>query len=215
MTWLKGVFACCTSHDRQGEADSRHSRIVAITGPNRCDNRPRPTSHCYYDYRDSSPPPAYNEIEQEQARLAPSDEKHSIQVCTAALSDSGNETETARPESPDSSIVSVPSTRLTGLTALQTGETTSTRGSPERTFTRGESRPPSYYSTLTRSSICNTQTGYESVEGAREGNGVWDHPVMRSDWLDTLRYHARTSEGPLVPRRGTGAGEARRRPEAG
>ncbi|EXJ96188.1 hypothetical protein A1O1_01314 [Capronia coronata CBS 617.96] len=179
MTWLKGAFACCSAHDRL-EADTRHARIVAVTNDYHYNGRRAQSHHHHYDN-----PPAYQDITPRP--LIPIDEKDSAYLITDAH-------ESLRPSSPHSSVVSVPSTRVTDLTALPTGDTavtfTSTRGSLEGAVNR-ESRPPSYYSTLRRSPTPNliaSDGGLAEEDGRDE---VWQHPVMRSDWLGVLRRDAR------------------------
>jgi len=88
--------------------------------------------------------------------------------------------------SPHSSVISLPSTRLTDLTSLRTGDTMHTvvRGSLERS-SLGGSRPPSYYSYARSPSPTSSAAG---ADGERDS--VWQHPVMASDWLEVLRQDA-------------------------
>jgi hypothetical protein len=176
MTWLKSVFLCCALHD-QAEAKPQQARVVAVT-TNECYNGRRARAPRYHDS-----PPAYVDIARQP--LISVDEKNHAEFQVHRR----DPNEPSRPTSPVSSIVSVPSTRVTDLTALRTGDTAvaSTRGSLDRVWTR-ESRPPSYYSTVRRSSSPTSSVGLESGSTRDE---VWQHPVMRSDWLEVLQHDAR------------------------
>lgn len=170
MAWLKAAFLCCTSNNNL-ETESRGARIVTST--NGCYHSRPPTHH--------GSPPAYQDISQQSL----------IRIDKKSPADSlpADPSVPHRSPSPDSSVVSVPSTRLTDLTALHTGDTalTSARASLERAGTR-ESRPPSYYSTLRRNPSLIAASG---LDPDVERDEVWQHPVMRSDWFQELRQDAR------------------------
>jgi hypothetical protein len=100
-----------------------------------------------------------------------------------------DEDDTPGSTSSRSSIISIPSTRLTDLTSNYTGETipAALRGGLERASTRG-SRPPSYHSNPRRSPSPASLTGVGAA-GERD-SGAWEHPVLANDWLDLLRQDA-------------------------
>ena len=96
-----------------------------------------------------------------------------------------------------SSIISIPSTQLTGLGSSYTGTTTlrgdatgrtsgdHSSGRFSETGTLNEldtSRPPSYYA-------CNQQRRSRSSSPgtASDADSVWRHPVMREEWFEHLR----------------------------
>ncbi|EXJ79393.1 hypothetical protein A1O3_08895 [Capronia epimyces CBS 606.96] len=173
MTRIKSAFSCCASQDGL-DAEARHARIVTVTnGP----------YHGRLAQKYHGNPPDYRDIAQQP--LIRLDEKNPADFHLSIEASN----QSSRPASPNSSLVSVPSTRVTDLTALQTGDTalTSARGSMERTLTY-ESRPPSYYSNLRRSPSPISSAGLNSDA---ERDEVWQHPVMRSNWLETLRQEAR------------------------
>lgn len=180
MALLASLFSCCGSNDRSNklEAECRHARIVAVT-EHHPSYRPRPRSPPQRtEYRES--PPEYKDIAQHP--LISVDEKDPFQF--QLLVD--DEDDAPPPASPRSSIVSIPSTRLTNLTAAATGETTvsTRRTSLERMDTRGN-LPPSYYSH--RSPSPASSAGFD---GDRERDGVWQHPVMAGNWLEALQQDA-------------------------
>ena len=84
--------------------------------------------------------------------------------------------------SPQSSVVSIPSTRVTVLSSEHTG-TTLVPGSLE-----DGSRPPSYYADTIR-----------SVSPFQPEDGL--HPVMHTGWLDRMQRHANEKliEDGIVP----------------
>ena len=169
---------CCSSSDRPSklEAESRHARLVRITSDPRGVSTRHLPQRWDYPYQDS--PPAYNDVAQQP--LLSIDEKQPINFQLTVET----EDDAPPPLSPRSSVISIPSTRLTDLTAAQTGETlrTSRRESLERVSTRG-SLPP--YSYCSRRSASPASTIGATSEGERDI--VWTHPVMSSNWLEVLR----------------------------
>jgi hypothetical protein len=123
------------------------------------------------------------------------------------LEDSHHET-----SSDHSSIISIPSTQVTGLGSVYTGTSTlrdrtgrdtpsshqhSARNSEDRSSGRRTlvdsdandeaGRPPSYDATLP------SGRSRSSSPGTSEGDSVWRHPVMREGWFENLR--GTTGEG--------------------
>lgn len=173
---------CCSSQDRLSsklEAETRHARIVAVTADGSSSSPHRPQR-----YTDG--PPGYTESAQHP--LITIDEKAPIDF--EGLVD--GEDEGLPPISPRSSVVSIPSTRLTDLTSMRTGDTmhTGARASLEWP-SLGGSRPPSYYAYARSPSPAYSVAGSDG-----ERDSLWQHPVMASNWLevlqqDTLREAAR------------------------
>jgi hypothetical protein len=180
-TDMASLFSCCTSDARSNslEAESRHARIVAATGDYA--RRPRSPPQRRRQYQES--PPQYKDIAQHP--LISVDEKNPLHFELIVQ----GEDDTPPPVSPRSSVVSIPSTRMTDLTAAQTGETTraTLRGSLEYVSTRG-SEPPSYYSNRSPSPASSAGGPRESERSERDT--VWQHPVMTSDWLEVLMEDA-------------------------
>ena len=178
-------FLCCSSSDRPSQleaADQRHARLVAATN-DRHNTRPFPQQ---WGYSLEDDPPSYEDIEKQP--LLSIDEKQTMDF--QLLIESQPEATPPPAPSSRSSIVSIPSTRLTDLTAAQTGETirtTSQRASLERSSTRGSLPPYSYYS---RRSPSPASTNKTPREGERDA--VWRHPVMAGNWLEVLRQDAFT-----------------------
>ncbi|ETI29263.1 hypothetical protein G647_01716 [Cladophialophora carrionii CBS 160.54] len=171
---------CCSSSDRPSklEAETRHARIIAVTNYTSASS----TRHLpqRWDYPLEENPPAYEDTVQQSLLVADEKQPIGFQLTVEA----GNGTPPP-PASPRSSVISIPSTRLTDLTAAQTGETvrTSWRESLalDRTSTSGSLPPYSYYA---RRSSSPASTGV--VVGERERDAVWQHPVMASNWLEVL-----------------------------
>ena len=150
---------CCSASDRQSklEAETRHARIVTATNDHR-NHYTRPRSHSHVI---SDSPPEYKDIDQHP--LLAIDEKVPIDF---QLTVEAGDDPTSLPSS-RSSIVSIPSTRVTDLTAAQTGETMlpSRRESLERFSTRGSLPPPSYYSRRSPSPASITSAESEGGRG--------------------------------------------------
>jgi hypothetical protein len=175
-------FFCCSSSDRPSKADAetRHARLVT-------DARtpyPRPLPQQWdFPYQDS--PPAYHDIAQQPLRSI--DEKQALHFHMSVQDAEAS----APPSSPRSSVISIPSTRLTGLTAAQTGESalTSRRQSLEQVSTRGSLPPYSGHAVRTPS-----PASLANVDGS-ERDEVWTHPVMSDNWLQNLRQTSTLREG--------------------
>ncbi|OAP55138.1 hypothetical protein AYL99_10838 [Fonsecaea erecta] len=177
MAILASLLSCCTSSNRPGklEAQTRHARIIAIT--NAQPDRWRCPIVQPESYHHDNPPPRYDEIA--QYPLTATDEK-SIPVAFQVTVE--EDEAPPPPASPRSSVVSIPSTRLTDLTTARTGETThrSGRESLERVWTR--SSLPAYSD---RSSSPVASLSVAGRDGDRDP--VWQHPVMTNDWLEVLQ----------------------------
>jgi hypothetical protein len=170
---------CCSSSDRPSklEAETRHARIISVTNhTSTASTRHLPQR---WDYPLEENPPAYEDTVGQSTLIT--DEKQPISLQLTVEADNG----TPPPPSARSSVISIPSTRLTNLTAAQTGETimTSRRESLalEMISTRGSLPPYSYYTR--RSPSPGSFVGVVS-EAARDD--VWQHPVMASNWLEVL-----------------------------
>jgi hypothetical protein len=157
MTLLRSLFVCCASQSQseKNNADARHARIVSVVQHHESQMRARSPS---LSYRDS--PPSYADIAQHP--LIAIDEKNADEI--------ERDNYVAAPLSDRSSIVSIPSTRLTDLTSMNTGETT-----------HSGRRPPSYHA--------SPGTTYTPAASAGR-DGVWGHPVMSNDWLQILQDDA-------------------------
>lgn len=162
-------FCFCSSGRSASAEDSSHGpyrRVVDSHGgprsyPQRRARAPVP--------KETNPPP-YEENKDEARRpLIAVDEKEV------------DGTESSAP-SPQSSVISIPSTRVTVLSSEHTG-TTLAQGSLE-----DGNRPPSYYSETLRS-----VSPLQSEDGS--------HPVMRGGWLDRMQRHANEKliEDDIVP----------------
>ena len=180
MGFLSSLLTCCASQDHSSriEAEPRHARVVAVTDLSYPHNH-RPTQR-QHSYQDS--PPEYGDIAEHP--LITIDEKTPVEFEPVVEDDD----EAPPPASPNSSVVSIPSTRLTDLTSMQTGETARTAlgGFLQRASTRG-SRPPSYHSDPRRSP---SPGSLPRLSNDSERDSVWQHPVMASNWLEVLRQDA-------------------------
>lgn len=181
------------------DADARHARIVnavpAYQPPHRTrHHRPRSSIH-------DDNPPLYADIS--QTALITTDEKCELAQGHATLQPLDDDNTPPPPISPNSSVVSIPSTRLTDLTSMQTGETISHsvlgRGSLER-WTSRPTRPPSYVDTMPRApSPVASGTRHRShsppVIGVQaQQDEVWLHPVMHTGWLQALQRESAAEE---------------------
>lgn len=181
---------CFSSESKQSskeaEAQIRHARIVNLY--HESDNN---SQHCS--------PPAYNEISttprimisnNRSSGLGNGDEKDSSQV-------EPQPSERSPASSPRTSIISIPSTRLTGLTASHTGATSTTvtvvadDDLSRLSFSQFDSAPPSYYA---------GSTYYASSQRSRSrspditNRTTDEHPVMAADWFERLQADARRRE---------------------
>ncbi|KIW94557.1 uncharacterized protein Z519_04533 [Cladophialophora bantiana CBS 173.52] len=175
MAILASLFTCCSSSDRPSKLDAhtRHARIIAVTNGQPDRYRCPPSQPLSYP-RDN--PPEYKDIIQYPPTAV--DEKSLPVDFQLTVED---EEDSPPPASPRSSVISIPSTRLTDLTTARTGETThqSRRESLEHVWTR-TSLPA--YSERSPSPATLPATARNDDRDA-----VWQHPVMASDWLEVLR----------------------------
>ncbi|KAI1613591.1 hypothetical protein EDD37DRAFT_613995 [Exophiala viscosa] len=174
MTSMASLFACCFSQDRRTsnlDSEARRTRIIAVTAQGHSPPRPQ---------RNDDSPPLYHDVVQETLNTA--DEKNRANFI-AVIEDQDN---IPRPGSPDSSVVSIPSTRVTDLTSTYTGDSACvvTRRGLERSSTRG-SRPPSYYS-----NGHTARSASPASVAVSERDSIWRHPVMAHNWLEVLQQEA-------------------------
>lgn len=198
MAFLTSLFSCCASQSvsEKAEAETRHARIVsAVHQHNVTFSRPRsrPQSPRYQDS-----PPEYGDIAHHPLIII--DEKNAAEfdvfacgddAAAEAEEDDDDEDESNSlppPISPNSSVISIPSTRLTDLTSIPTGETVSALGRPSLDrYPSRSTRPPSYYNSPRRTPSPAFSVARDGDEGR---DGVWLHPVMQSNWLEVLQQHA-------------------------
>ncbi|KEF62945.1 uncharacterized protein A1O9_00919 [Exophiala aquamarina CBS 119918] len=191
MAFFTSLFSCCASQSvsEKAEAEIRHARIVsAVQQHNATVSRPRsrPQSRRYQDS-----PPEYGDIAHHP--LITIDEKNAADFDVFAYDDyvteDEDESNSLPPSiSPNSSVISIPSTRLTDLTSIPTGETISALGRPSLDrYPSRSTRPPSYYNSPRRTPSPDLSVVRDGDEARDE---VWLHPVMQSNWLDVLQQHA-------------------------
>ena len=179
-------FFCCSSRPHASKSafdvDTRRARIIPVlrSASQTSVSRPR-----RYSYDLNEPPPAYSTV----PRIALSEnEKDALRTPRRTLQRDHTRAQDVRRsliESDTSSILSIPSTQVTGLGSVATGATAATRrNATEHTeghrhslqWSDDGTRPPSYYSTTARP---------ESLSS--EGTGrMLRHPVMREGWLEGI-----------------------------
>ena len=159
------------------EAEARHNRTASVlTPPPRAYVVDRPPSW----HEDMEAPPAYEAaVPYTSPPTMSYDEKNEKQALAIAYGVDASEQEETE-SSDTSSVISTPSTQITGLGSMYTGRTVRRNGE-ERLSDEYSVRPPSYYarSIDRRSSISSTATGR-----------VIRHPVMRDDWFDNLQHNS-------------------------
>jgi hypothetical protein len=228
-------FLCCgsgtstpsRSKRAEAEAETRRARIIPILEP------PSPVYAPEYRRRRSSsghdlPPPRYEDI---GGSVSLSGAVGALGEEKEASGPSSTETAEPRPretmsytpsiqiqhetESDHSSVISIPSTQVTGLGSIHTGTTTlrgdrtgrnspslrqdsarnsEDRSSGRRTLVDGDDeagRPPSYYATVPGNRSRSSSPG---SNGGSELDSVWRHPVMREGWFENLRGTRRDGE---------------------
>lgn len=195
MAFLTSLFSCCASQSvsEKAEAETRHARIVSAVyhhDATLVHPRSRPQSPRYRDN-----PPEYGDIAHHP--LITIDEKNAADFDVFADGGGAQEDEDGGddesdslppPISPNSSVISIPSTRLTDLTSMPTGETVSALGRPSLDrYPSRSTRPPSYYNSPRRTPSPAFSAAGDGDEGRHE---VWLHPVMQSNWLEVLQQHA-------------------------
>ena len=191
-----GLFSCCIGDRKptksEADAEARHARIVEIYQQAKAETQ-TPVQ---------LPPPSYNEViydaftgtttvivdEKVQPALQqdPQSEDHHFRPRTAI----------SRPGSPQTSIYSVPSTRLTDITSAHTGQTvrvvSTHQGDSPRSSLVFDSAPPSYYDgrSIRERSRSPNATRLSDEQQRRETQ----HPVMTDNWLELLLAGARHEE---------------------
>lgn len=214
-------LCCASSHSSkraEAEAETRRARIVPILDPSAYHHHQRRNS---YNQHNELPPPRYEDVsnsvslhavpvlvtdEKDETVLrvlevephTVRDQRRSLQLQISA-GDEVNASGALHFEGSDrSSVISIPSTQVTGLGSSYTG-TTTLRGDVTGRTSRDDglgsgrlsetgtlneyhnSRPPSYYaSSLQRRSP-------SPGSGSEGGDSVWRHPVMRQGWFEHLR----------------------------
>lgn len=174
------------------EAEARHQRLAnVLTPPPRAYTGQRPTNRESLE----APPPYSAALQSSGPYSSPAymmydgkDEKQAFATVTEVQNNEDRQP-TEQLQSPrdmlafsdTSSVLSIPSTQVTGLGSMYTG----------RHFRRdsdvASSRPPSYYprSVDRRSSISSTNTT----------GRILGHPVMSEGWLDGLGADSRSMYG--------------------
>ena len=204
------LFLCCggsrSYKHADAEKETRRARIVPILDPSAYDHR------AYYPDQQSLdfPPPRYDDVSGSVSLntvpivlVDEKDRNNTIQIAEVPSPTEPEETQApayldvsntgATPPqfegSDRSSIVSIPSTQVTGLGSSYTG-TTTLRGETTGRNSRDDgrlsetgtlhdnrsSRPPSYYASRSSS---------PGSDGS--GDSVSQHIVMREDWFENLR----------------------------
>jgi len=176
------LFTCCfgVRNSEKIEKEARHARLIEIyrqAGTETEEGVPT-----------QLPPPSYSEVVYDSlsGTTIVIDEKPPQPQSQRQQQDS-----ISRPSSPQTSIYSVPSTRLTDITSAHTGHTIvachTHQGDSPRSSLVFDSAPPSYYdgrSMRERSRSPNGQRGSEERT----------HPVMAEGWWEHLRRAAETEE---------------------
>jgi hypothetical protein len=161
MSFFSQLCGCQRSNGGSEAGDANYTRIVEV-------KRPSPRTSI------SIPPYEAGHLRRptrrtnSSASLIEVDEKHLI--------------EEERPcSSSQSSIVSIPSTHITIMTASRNGASASNRQSYD---SNNLGPPPSYHSWRTASPSPGDDT-------------IPEHPVMASDWLERLHNQARADNDPF------------------
>lgn len=170
-----GIFSCCYGDRKtdQNEKDRRHARIVEIYRQAQDESSPSNRSST------QAPPPAYHEVIYDSCTGTTLilDRKEALPTSTTDADP------IPRPVSPQTSIYSVPSTRLTDLTSIYTGHVNHThRNDSPRSSLAFESAPPSYYDGRSLRARSPSLDGRRSVDDHTD-----THPVMSVDWLQVLQ----------------------------
>jgi len=154
------------------DTETRQVRIVQVQGA--ADDLY--TSPCI-----QAPPPAYVEAVARDNLSGPT-----IYVDEKAPLPTERRLPRSASSSPRTSVISVPSTRLTELTSARTGGTSiilvNQQPESQRSSLVFESAPPSYYDDRSERST--------SPHSHIVSNPMLSHPVMGGDWLETLRIAA-------------------------
>lgn len=162
-----GFFSCCTSNSQSAEqdAEARHARIIQIYQTAKAETQQAVQA-----------PPAYNEV---------------VETPTICIEEKPAQLEQSRSiaSSPRTSVISVPSTRLTDFMSAYTERAggllpdQSVIGSV-RSSLAFETPPPSYYNT---SSNASTRSRSRSPHSLRLFDDRPQHPTMSPQWWNQLR----------------------------
>lgn len=179
MSFFTSLFSCClgSSENKKTEAEARHARIMNMYTS---DNNP-PASPIM------QPPPCYADIAHDRPYIPPSEKSGPASL------------EEPQPQYPQqarrssisgSSVVSIPSTRLSDLTSMYTGRTRRIRNQDgdeqsERNGSDAESAPPSYYAGSERS-----LTPIPEPTAPQPAMVAAQHPVMEDGWWQELLIDA-------------------------
>lgn len=176
-----GIFSCCISDrkSRTGEDEARHARIIEIY--QQAEAEIRPTTQ--------NPPPAYYEVVCDHlsgTTIFVEEKPEQPPIVTQPPRDTQllqPRDPISRPQSPRTSIYSVPSTRLTDITAANTGTTITAvpthQGDSPRSSLVFDSPPPSYYDGRSMRERSRSPSGQRHSDEHQ-------HPVMGDHWLEGL-----------------------------
>ena len=183
-----GLFSCCIGDRKptksEADAEARHARIVEIYQQAKAETQ-TPVQQ---------PPPSYNEVVYDALTGTTTvivDEKVQPvlqQGLQSEAQDFGPRTSISRPGSPQTSVYSVPSTRLTDIASAHTGQTvrvvSTHHGDSPRSSLVFDSAPPSYYDgrSMRERSRSPNATRLSDERQRREEQ----HPVMTDNWLELL-----------------------------
>lgn len=185
------MFCCGSSTQPRSEekaqasrdAEARHNRTTSVlTPPPRAYVVDRPPSW----HEGLEAPPAYDAAVQYSSPPTMSySEKNEKQALAATYGVESSHTNEDAENSDASSMMSTPSTQITGIGSMYTGRTVR-RTEDARLSDEYSVRPPSYYarSIDRRSSVSSTSTGR-----------ILRHPVMRDGWFDNLQSDQRSMYG--------------------
>lgn len=184
---IMGLFSCCfgSRKTEHNDADARHARIVEIYRQAEVESQ----------QATQTAPPAYQDIAYDtlSGTTIVIDEKWSEVVTQPQMQTQAEHTAQntiSRPASPQTSIYSVPSTRLTDITSTYTGATATVvlthQGDSPRSSMVFDSAPPSYYDgrSIRERSRSPVRTRDEGIDS--------QHPVLENGWLDRLLQNAET-----------------------
>ena len=172
-----GLFSCCFESRKtteKSEADTRHARIVEIYRQAEVESQ----------QITQAPPPAYQDIVYDTftGTTIVVNEKSS-QNPAQPQPEPTAQNPISRPASPQTSIYSVPSTRLTDITSAYTGTTAvalTHQGDSPRSSMVFDSAPPSYYDGRSIRERSRSPAHNRGAEAESQ------HPVMADEWLDRM-----------------------------
>ena len=160
---------CCSSRSRKDAADAetRRARIVPILSPSRYSL----PGEMREQVRD--PPPRYEEATHDRRVPIVTDEKMESQT-RDMITRPHIRLSTEDDRSDSSSVLSIPSTQVTGITMAHTGATIRRQVTGQTNVT--DSKPPSYYANS------EVGSGRSSSPGSDGTGRILRHPVMGQDW---------------------------------